>query len=62
MECCRCLFYASSATSNSCRLFKMENFRNYTKERPCTIVSNDFIATEDFEPFGIVKGENLILR
>ena len=62
MECFRCKFYKSGATSNSCSLFECEYFRPFTKESPCTVVSEDYIATEDVEAFGIVKGENLLLR
>lgn len=62
MECFRCKFYKSGATSNSCSLFECECFRPFTKENPCKTVSEDYVATEDVEVFGIVKGENLLLR
>ena len=51
MECFRCKFYKSGATSNSCSLFECEYFRPFTKESPCTVVSEDYIATEDVEAF-----------
>ena len=66
MECFRCKFYksgaTSGATSNSCSLFECECFRPFTKESPCKTVSEDYVATEDVEAFGIVKGDNLLLR
>ena len=61
MECFICKFYKSGYLSNSCSLFGFECFMPFTKENPCKIVSEDYVATEDFEPFGIVKGENLLL-
>lgn len=60
MECARCKFYKSGLMDNNCSLFEVDNFRPATIENPCTIVSDDYIATKDCEPFGIEKGENLL--
>ena len=60
MECLRCKFYKSGYMSNSCDLFGAENFMTFTKEKPCRIVSDNYIAEKDCEPFGIKKGDNLL--
>ena len=44
MECFRCKFYKSGATSNSCSLFECECFRPFTKESPYKTVSEDYYS------------------
>lgn len=58
MECLRCRYYKSGQYSNSCKLFQMENFRIYTKENPCTEIDENYVFQEDFELFGMIKGQS----
>lgn len=57
MECFRCKYYKSGQYSNRCELFQMDNFRIYIEENPCTEIDSNYVFQEDFEPFGMIKGQ-----
>ena len=61
MVCSKCKYYREGMLSNSCELFGFENFYQFTNEKTCDLVNDDFSINKNNEDVEIIGYNEAVL-
>ena len=61
MVCSKCKYYKEVMLANSCELFGFENFYQFTNEKTCDLVNDDFSINKNNEDVEIIGYNEAVL-